>query len=89
MQHREQLDLQQRAHVNWITQGDQGSKFFAHAIKARHVKNSIMETLNTGGKQIHSLAEMKCRAIDYLNDLYVADARHPPAITKFKHHQIK
>lgn len=28
-QHREQLDLQQRAHINWITQGDQGSKFFA------------------------------------------------------------
>lgn len=34
-QHREQLDLQQCAHISWLTQGDRGTKFFARAIKAR------------------------------------------------------
>lgn len=43
-QHNERLDLQQRAHVNWLAKGDQGSRFFAQAIKARQARNSIMGT---------------------------------------------
>lgn len=58
-QHREQLDLQQRVHISWITQGDQVSKFFAQAIKARHAKNSIMGTLDAEGRQTNCLEEMK------------------------------
>lgn len=34
-QHNERLALQQRAYINWLTKGDQGTRFFTQAIKAR------------------------------------------------------
>lgn len=72
LQHREQMDLRQRAHVNWITQGDQWTKFFAQEIRARHAGNSIMGTIDSEGNQTHSLSEMKVRAIEYFTKLFDA-----------------
>lgn len=76
--HREQLDLQHRAHVNWLTQGDQGSKFFARAIKARQARNSVMRTIDEEERQTNSMEEMKSMAVDYFTTLYVAENRTPP-----------
>lgn len=72
LQHREQMDLRQRAHVNWITQGDQWTKFFAQEIRAWHAGNSIMGTIDSEGNQTHSLSEMKVRAIEYFTKLFDA-----------------
>lgn len=72
------MDIQQRAHINWITKGDQGTKFFAHSIKARQVKNSIIGTLDCNGRQTNSLGEMKTKAVAYFSDLYSAPAWHAP-----------
>lgn len=41
IQHSERLDLQQRAHVNWLTKGDQGSKKFTQVIKARQLSKEF------------------------------------------------
>lgn len=78
VQHCEQLDLQQRAHVSWLTKGDHGSKFFAQAIKSRQAKNSVMGTLDINGIQTNSLAEMKNRALEYFTNLYSTPMSPPP-----------
>lgn len=64
LQCRELMDIQQRVHINLITKGDQGTNFFAQAIRARQAKNSIMSTLDCNGRQTNSLVEMKARAVD-------------------------
>lgn len=77
-QHTELLNLQQRAHVNWITKGDQGSAFFAQAIRMRQTKNLIMSTIDVNGAQTNSLEEMNERTIAYFTNLYSATDRLPP-----------
>lgn len=72
------MDLQQRAHVNWLTKEDQGSKFFAQAIKARHARNSILGTLDMNGIQTNTLAAIKERAVNYFSTLYMAPNRSRP-----------
>lgn len=77
-QHRKRMDLQQRAHANWIKEGDQGTRFFAQAIKSRQTRNSIMGTLDNSGIQTNSLEEMKERATNYFSGLFSVSDRPRP-----------
>lgn len=55
----ELMDSCQRAHIEWITSGDQSMTFFAKATKVQQNKNSTMRLLDTKGKHVTSLQEMK------------------------------
>lgn len=74
----EQSDLRQKAHIEWITLGDQSTRFFAQAIKARHARNSIMRTINEEGRQTNSMSDMKARATTYFTDLFNVENREKP-----------
>lgn len=76
MQEQEMLNLRQKAHVKWLTQGDQGTTFFARETKGLHIKNSLMRIVNQNGKQMTSMHEMKQRIVEYLKRLYSYEQRN-------------
>lgn len=85
MQIREELDLRQRSHIDWIREGDQGTGFFARAIRIRCSRNSIMRTLATDGSQVTNLQEMKSRLVTHFTDLFHCEERdNPVAIYNFR-----
>lgn len=76
----ELLDMKQWALVKWLTLEDQGISFFAKAVKVRHVKNSLMRTMDTHGWQTSSLREMKRRAVEYFSNLFTYEPTSPPLL---------
>jgi len=88
LQMREEMDLRQRAHIDWLRQGDQGTAFFGRAIRSRCSKNSIMRTLDLDGNQVTSLNEMKERLVNHFTGIYDCLSRPPPITSVIFEEQV-
>lgn len=74
----ELLDAKQKVHVNWLTQGDQGTVFFENTTKHWQAQNSVMQILYDDGSGVICLLVMKNRVVAHFIQLFHCEEREEP-----------
>ncbi|CAH9059413.1 unnamed protein product [Cuscuta epithymum] len=60
----------QKAHVNWLKEGDANTKYFHSYVKIRHRKQTISSIHDESGRVVSSLPEIGKAASDFYSKLY-------------------
>jgi hypothetical protein len=65
----EEILWKQKAHVQWLKEGEHNTKFFHRTIIQRRHSNKIMHLISEGGETLHSHADLETNLIDYFQNL--------------------
>lgn len=69
-QQREEWDWKQCNRVDWLVEGDRGTKFFSQATKKRQIVNLIFRVINLEGRSQSTIKDLKTNAENFFVDLY-------------------
>jgi hypothetical protein len=68
--HVQVINMRQQAKVEWLTKGDESSKFFYAKMTSRKKINDIGKILDSTGATLNDVSSLENMAINYFSDLY-------------------
>jgi hypothetical protein len=73
LNYREEIMWRQRSRIQWLSEGDQNTKFFHQKASGRKKRNRISRITRSDGSVTEDLDEMKNMTVDFYKQLYTAE----------------